>query len=64
MKGIMATDVSGTEYGIELKEGDRVNVIAATNLPEDSKFKYFVSPIDGRWGENSLAVYATDVKVT
>lgn len=64
MKGIMIGDVRGTELNTELKEGGKVNVIEATNLPDDSKFKYFVSPIDGSWGDSSLAVYATDVKVS
>lgn len=62
MKGTMTTDLRGTELN-ELKRGDRVNVIETTNLPRYSEFKYFVSPVDGSWGEGSLAVYASDVKI-
>ena len=63
MKGKMLEDVRGTELGTDLKKGDIVKVVEATNLPDDSEFKYFVSPINGSWGDNSLAVYSNDVQI-
>ena len=62
--GVMANNVSCTHAilnGKKLKEGSIVQMRRATNLPDDSPFKWFVAPLNDEWGDDSLAVYEGDV---
>jgi len=61
-KAIMTTDITEAGTMREIKKGTRVQVYAATNLPNDSPFKWFVEPL-GRWSGDTMAVYADDIKM-
>ena len=62
MIGVMQNDVHGTDPNKKLAKGAYVNMVKAKNLPKCSRYRYFVSPVDGAWHGNSLACYAEDVK--
>ena len=62
--GIMANDVKCVNYILNkkvLNQGAIVRITPTTNLPDDSPFKWFAAPLDGSWGDDSLAVHGSDV---
>ena len=61
--GTMLEDIESVGTQLKLKRGDKVRVYKATNLPDDSPFKYFVAPIKTTylWEGFSIGAYETDV---
>ena len=63
--GTMADDIEAAGTMLKIKKGARVKVYEATNLPDDSEFKYFVAPINcpSIWQGFTIAARQDDVIV-
>ena len=62
MRGVMLTTVKEAGTLREIQKGTLVRVYWADNLPADSPFKYYVSPVACRQSdETTMAVYESDV---
>jgi len=63
MTGTMMSEVSLLGTSLRLEEGQQVRMDMPTNIPGAvASGKWFVSPIDGRWGDSSILVDKHEVK--